>query len=105
VTVITGKEDIISDGRRIFLVKNGDPMMGHIVGTGCMAASVIGTFCAVEKDLALAASAGLAALEIAAELAIKKAKGPGTFKEQLFDCIYKLDEKTIAKMQKVYCVE
>lgn len=105
VTVITGKEDIISDGRRIFLVKNGDPMMGHIVGTGCMAASVIGTFCAVEKDLALAAVAGLAAFEIAAECAVKKTKGPGTFKEQLFDCIYKLDEKTIAKMQKVYCVE
>ena len=79
--------------------------MGHIVGTGCMAASVIGTFAAVEKDLCLAASAGLAVFEIAAELAKKKAKGPGTFKEQLFDCIYKLDEKTIAKMQKVYCVE
>ncbi|MCX5708567.1 MAG: hydroxyethylthiazole kinase [Candidatus Omnitrophica bacterium] len=103
--VITGKEDVISDGRRIFLVKNGDPMMGHIVGTGCMAASVIGTFAAVEKDLCMAASAGLVCFEVAAELAKKKAKGPGTFKEQLFDCIYKLDEKTIAKMQKVYCVE
>jgi hydroxyethylthiazole kinase len=103
--VITGKEDIISDGRRVFLVKNGDPMMGHIVGTGCMAASVIGTFCAVEKDLCLAAVSGLVCFEVAAELAKKKAKGPGTFKEQLFDSIYKLDEKTIAKSQKVYCVE
>jgi hydroxyethylthiazole kinase len=103
--VITGKEDVISDGRRIFLVKNGDPMMSHIVGTGCMAASMIGTFAAVEKDFCLAASAGLVCFEIAAELAQKKAKGPGSFKEQLFDCIYKLDEKTISKMQKVYCVE
>jgi hydroxyethylthiazole kinase len=103
--VITGKEDIISDGKRVFLVKNGDPLMGHIVGTGCMAASVIGTFCAVEKDLVLAASAGLACFEIAAELAKKKARGPGSFKEQLFDCIYKLDEKTVTKMQKVYEVE
>lgn len=103
--VITGKEDIITDGRRVFLVKNGDPMMEHIVGTGCMAASVIGTFCAVEKDLALASSAGLAVFEIAAECAVKKARGPGSFKEQLFDCIYKLDEKTVAKMQKVYEIE
>jgi hydroxyethylthiazole kinase len=103
--VITGKEDIISDGQRVFMVKNGDPMMSHIVGTGCMAASVIGTFAAVEKDLVLASSAGLAVFEIAAELAKKKAKGPGSFKEQLFDCLYKLDEKTIVKMQKVYSVE
>ncbi len=103
--VITGKEDIVTDGRRVFLVKNGDPLMAHIVGTGCMATSVIGTFAAVEKDLCSAASAGLAVFEIAAECAKKKAKGPGTFKEQLFDCLYKLDEKTINKMQKVYCVE
>ncbi len=103
--VITGKTDIISDGRRVFLVKNGEAMMGHIVGTGCMAASVIGTFAAVEEDLALAAAAGLAVFGIAAELAVKKAKGPGTFKEQLFDCIYALNEKTVNKMQKVYQVE
>jgi hydroxyethylthiazole kinase len=100
--VITGKEDIVTDAKRLFLVKNGDPMMGRIVGTGCMAASVIGTFAAVEKDLCLAASAGLAVFEIACECAVKKAKGPGTFKEQFYDCLYKLDSKTIDKMQKVY---
>ena len=102
--VITGKTDIISDSSRIFLVKNGEAIMGRIVGTGCMATSVIGTFAAVEKDLCLAAAAGLACFEIAAECAVKKSKGPGTFKEQLFDCIYALNEKTVNKMQKVYQV-
>ncbi len=102
VVVITGKEDIVSDGRKSFIVKNGHEIMSHIVGTGCMAASVIGAFSAVEKDLALAAAAGLVCFEIAAERAMKKAKGPGTFKEQLYDCIYALDAKTVNKMQKVY---
>ena len=77
-------------------------MMGRIVGTGCMAASAIGAFAAVEKDLILAAASGLVCFEIAAELAVKKAKGPGTFKENLYDCIYNLGEKTINRMQKVY---
>ena len=99
--VVTGKEDIICDGTKTIIVKNGTEMMANIVGTGCMAASVIGTFAAVEKDLAVASAAGLSCFEIAAEAAVRKSDGPGTFKERMFDCIYKLDKKTIEKMQKI----
>lgn len=102
--VITGKEDIITDGKRTFVVKNGDPLMADIVGTGCMAASVIGTFAAIEKDPTIAAAAGLVCFEIAAERAAKKAEGPGSFKEALFDCVYHLDEETVDAKQKVFAV-
>lgn len=100
--VITGKEDIITNGRSRYIVKNGHQMMTHVVGTGCIAASVIGAFAAVSpKDLAYAAASGLAVLGIAAELAAKDAKGPASFKEMLFDRIYSLDKNDIDKMQKV----
>lgn len=99
--VITGKEDIVTDGKKAYLVKNGSKMLTHVVGTGCMAASVIGTFAAVEKDLALAAASGLCCYGIAAELAAKSSQGPGTFKEKLFDCIFNLDEATVSKMQRI----
>jgi hydroxyethylthiazole kinase len=99
--VVTGKEDIISDGQKIYLVKNGHSLMTHVVGTGCMATSVIGTFAAIEKDLALACAAGLVCFEIGAECAAKKAKGPGTFKEILYDCLYNLDKKTLDTLQKI----
>lgn len=98
--VITGKEDIIADKNRHIIVKNGCDMMSHVVGTGCMATSVIGTFSAVEKDLVKAAAAGLMCYEIAAELAYKGSKGPGTFKERLFDNIYNLDKRDIEKLQR-----
>ena len=101
--VVTGKEDIVTDGKKAYIIKNGHPMMTHIVGTGCMAASVIGTFAAVEKDLVYAASAGLACFEIAAECAVRSSAGPGTFKEKLFDCLYHLDRKTLEKKQKIEC--
>ena len=101
--VATGKEDIVTDAEKTYIIKNGHPMMTHIVGTGCMATSVIGTFAAVESDLALAAAAGLVCFEVAAECAVKSAKGPGTFKEKIYDCIYSLDKKTIDRMQKVEC--
>lgn len=100
--VVTGKEDIICDSHKTFIVKNGHPRMSNIVGTGCMATSVIGTFAAVEKDLTLAAASGLACFEIAAECAVKSSSGLGSFKENLYDCIYNLDKKTIERMQKVY---
>lgn len=99
--VVTGKEDIIADKEKTYIVKNGDPLMTHVVGTGCMATSVIGAFAAIESDLAYAAAAGLACFGIAAECAAGISQGPATFKENLFDSLYKLDKKTIDKMQKV----
>ncbi len=99
--VITGKEDIVADRKRVVMVKNGHEMMANIVGTGCMAASVIGTFAAVEKDYVGASVAGLVCYEVAAELAAAKAEGPGSFKEMLFDAVFNLDVKTVEKMMKV----
>jgi len=101
--VVTGAEDIVTDGKKTYIVKNGHSLMTHVVGTGCMAASVIGTFAAVEPDLALAACCGLVCFEIAAECAAKTAAGPGSFKEKLYDSIFKLNKATIDRLQKVAC--
>jgi len=102
--VITGGEDIVSDARQTFLIRNGHPMMTRVVGTGCMAASVIGTFAAVARDYALASASALVCFGIAAELAVKPAQGPATFKENLFDKLYGLDKRTVDRMQKVSLV-
>jgi len=99
--VITGEEDIIVNSKNMFIVKNGHEIMSHVVGTGCMAASVIGTFAAVHDEPAFAAAAGLCCYEIAAELAAKDAEGPGTFKEKLYDKIFTLNKDSIEKMQKI----
>lgn len=99
----TGKEDIVCDDKRTYVIKNGHLMMTHVVGTGCMAASVIGAFSAVEDNLVYAATCALVCFEVAAECAVKLSKGPATFKERLFDIIFKLDKKTIERMQKVEC--
>jgi hydroxyethylthiazole kinase len=99
--VITGPEDLVVDGNRRFVVKNGHPLMSRVVGTGCMAASVIGTFAAVEPDLAVAAAAGLICFNVAGELAAELSLGPGSFKEKLFDCLDALDEPTLADRRRV----
>ena len=100
--VTTGKQDIVSNGKDTYLVNNGHEMMGSIVGTGCMAASVIGCFAAVESDHAFASAAALVCFGIAGELAAKsdRTRGPGTYKEQFYDQIYHLDEEKIKKLEK-----
>jgi hydroxyethylthiazole kinase len=99
--VITGKVDITTDGRQTHLVKNGHPLMARVVGTGCMAASVIGAFAAVESDLSLAAACALAIYGIAGEVAAEEASGPASFKERLFDCLYNLDRESVDRMQRI----
>lgn len=105
VVAITGKEDIISDGTDTYICKNGHDMMGRIVGTGCMAASVIGAFAAVERDYAKAAAAALACFGIAGELAAEEARGPGSYKEKFYDEIYNLDRDKLEKMKKLEIVK
>jgi len=99
--VITGKEDIVTNGTDVYTCKNGNEMMGKIVGTGCMAASVIGAFAAVEKDHAKAAASALVVFGIAGELAARRASGPGSFKEYFYDEIFNLDERDIKDMEKL----
>jgi hydroxyethylthiazole kinase len=90
VVAITGKRDILSDGTRIIGVDNGHPLLKTITGSGCMATAVIAAFCAVEQDYLTAAAAGLAYYGLAAELAARQAKGPGSFRSALLDWIYRL---------------
>jgi hydroxyethylthiazole kinase len=97
---MTGVQDIVSNGKDTYLIDNGHKMMGAIVGTGCMASSVICSFATVEKDYAFAATSALVCFGIAGELAARTSKGPGTFKEAFYDEIYSLDKEKITTLQR-----
>jgi hydroxyethylthiazole kinase len=99
--VISGATDVISDGKRTFLIDNGHAMMGSISGTGCMAASVIGAFVAANADRAAAATAAMVSIGIAGERAAKRAAGPGSFKVALLDETAGLMPDDVARSAKV----
>jgi hydroxyethylthiazole kinase len=81
IVVITGIDDVLTDGKTTFLVSNGHPLLTKVTGTGCLLTSVIGAFAGVEKNLLLAALSALTFYGIAAEKAIDKVGnvGPGSF--------------------------
>lgn len=98
---ISGAMDIVSDGTKVIIIENGHPLMGRISGTGCMAASIIGSFAAVHRDMAEAAAASLAAFGIAGERAAVVCSGPGSFKTALFDQLSLLTPAELARDAKI----
>jgi hydroxyethylthiazole kinase len=93
---ITGRRDVLSDGRRSLGVDNGHRWLTTITGTGCMATTAIAAFAAVEPDPLIAAAGGLACLGLAAERAAQHVHGPASFKVALLDAVYALQPEDLA---------
>ncbi|WP_410771573.1 hydroxyethylthiazole kinase [Fontibacillus sp. BL9] len=92
VVAITGREDVITDGKLCRVISGGDALMTQVTGTGCLLTSVLGAFAAVEQDLLLAGTAGLAFYGTAASRAAERtaAFGPGSFQTAFLDELAKL---------------
>jgi hydroxyethylthiazole kinase len=101
IVAISGITDIVTDGRNVLLVDNGHPMMGSISGTGCMAASVTGTFAAESRDPVTATATALAAFGLSGEKAAAGAQGPFTFKTALFDELANLTPQDLARGSRI----
>lgn len=103
IVVITGKEDIVSDGVNTFIISNGHSLLTKVTGAGCLLTSVIGAFAAIEKNFLLASSAALTCYGVAAELAAKKIqdKGPGSFQMELLNMLSNLTSEDILTFGRV----
>ncbi|PEE28440.1 hydroxyethylthiazole kinase [Bacillus toyonensis] len=103
VAVITGKEDVVTDGERTILIRNGHSILTKVTGTGCLLTSVIGAFIAVEKDYVKAAVAAVTFYGVAAELAAAKTveKGPGSFQIEFLNQLANTTSGDIEKYGKI----
>lgn len=104
--IITGKDDVVSDGEKTFVVHNGHPILTKVTGTGCLLSSVIGAFSAVEKDLLNASISALATYGVTSEIAAKRTieEGPGSFQIEFLNQLSKIssvDISTYAKVEKL----
>lgn len=102
--VMTGPQDIISDGKEVYTVDNGHVMMESISGTGCMASTVVAAFATVCKDKALSSAAALSVFGLAGEKASLNSLGPMSFKYALFDNLAAMkseDLRTGARIRRV----
>jgi len=97
VVIITGKEDVVTDGETTYLVSNGHPIMTKVTGMGCLLTSVIGAFAGVESDLLQASVAALTSYGVAAEKAAAQTaeQGPGSFQIEFLNQLSKVSTEDI----------
>jgi hydroxyethylthiazole kinase len=105
VVVITGPEDVVTDGNITYVIKNGHHLLTKVTGAGCLLTSVIGAFLAVEKNHAKAAASALAFYGVAAEKAAGLAAeaGPGTFQMHLLDSLSLVSSNDLKEKAVIVC--
>lgn len=86
IVAITGAVDLVSDGKTILALKYGHPLMGEVVGTGCVCASTIGCFASVGGDYLGLTAQALGCFGLAGEQASGQAS-PGDFMWRFFNVI------------------
>ncbi|MBU8908281.1 hydroxyethylthiazole kinase [Desertibacillus haloalkaliphilus] len=99
--IVTGVEDIISDGKDFYYINNGHPLLTKVTGTGCLLSAVVAAFLA-SNDHGLEAAAGAVSFYgIAAEIAAQQTSGPGSFQTAFLDALYNVDSEQIKDLIKV----
>lgn len=101
IVLMTGKTDIVSDGSRVFAIRNGHEYLGMITGTGCTLGTTVSAMvaaCSSGGDRLAAVVAGILLFEVAAEQAADKGsvEGPGTFVPAFLDSLYRIRTGTAA---------
>lgn len=94
---VSGPIDIVSNGKEVYALKNGNSMMANITGTGCMLGCIMGAYTAIDDSL-LAAITATTVMSIAGEIAAKTAtdnnQGTGSFGTYLIDELSKMNPET-----------
>jgi len=101
IIVITGEIDLISDGEKTYLIKNGHKMMESITGSGCMLGALLSAFLGANKRDALSACAsGVCAMGLCGEKAfasMKENDGNLSYRNYLIDEVFNLSQSDFTK--------
>lgn len=95
----SGKTDIVTDGKQLFHIDNGTPMLARITGTGCMLGALCACYLAADQTLT-AAAAACAVLGICGELSVT-GQGTGSFMVNLMDRLSALTDTELEKYIKM----
>jgi len=90
IVAVSGKRDLITDGKRIVRVGNGVAMMGAVTGTGCGLSATVGAFIGANEDQFGATVAAFAFYGRAGEVAGGNSTGPGSFEVAFKDALHSL---------------
>jgi len=100
VIAVSGVLDLVSDGARVAVLRNGCATMARITGSGCMLTALTGAFCAAAPEAPFeAACAAMAVMGTAGELAeerrLRNGTGNAAFRTDLIDAVFCMTRETL----------
>ncbi|MBS3732564.1 MAG: hydroxyethylthiazole kinase [Desulfobacterales bacterium] len=102
VVAVSGEQDCVTDGRKVFCIKNGQSLMTRITGIGCGLSALSAAFCGVSRDNpAEAAAAAHGYYGLCGDLAITISDRPGSFYAAFLDRLYATGKEEINNSLKV----
>ena len=99
IVIVTGKTDVVTDGERICIVHNGDPVMKAITGAGCQLTALLGAFFAAnaeqpfEAAIAAVCMMGLCAQQAKARMTPQE--GNASCRNFVIDAAYRMTRKEL----------
>ena len=101
VIAITGAIDIVADSTKAYCIRNGQPMMSSITGTGCQLSAMTAAFVTANQEHPLeAAAAAVSAMGYAGEVAysrLSEQDGNSTYRNYIIDAIYNMSPEMLEK--------
>lgn len=101
VVAMSGAVDLVSDGEKVYCIRNGHPMMGLVTGTGCQLSCLVGAFAAANPDQPPeAAAAAVCAMGLCGEIAharLGPEDGNGSYRAYILDAVCRLTPEQLEK--------
>lgn len=101
IVAATGPVDYVSDGENVVELSNGTPMEERVSGTGCMLSSVIGSYVGALGATMDAVVSAITVFNIAAEDAVARSNGPGSFKTAFLDAMAGMDGDVLESRSRI----
>lgn len=101
IVAVTGATDLVSDGKKCYVIRNGVKEMSRVTGTGCQLSGLLTAFVSANMECPLEASAAaVCTMGLAGEIALTHMspyEGNATYRNRIIDAVYNMDSKTLEK--------
>lgn len=99
IIVITGAIDIVANKNKVYVIRNGHPMMAKVTGTGCMLSAMMTAYIvASPEDVLSATAASACAMGMCGEIAygrMTQKDGNASYRNYMIDAVYNLSPKQL----------
>lgn len=99
IVAVTGAIDLVSDGDRCYVIRNGRAEMGKITGTGCQLSALMTAFMVANPNNILeAAAASVCVMGLAGEKGWSRMAaedGNATYRNRIIDAVYNMDDEEL----------